>query len=199
MIQEPVNPQVTYPKTPVPMLYSTMMYAHNLHTSPVPIFLPSFIFRAHLLSSNSFHTFCILSLFSLAASRFCRVRSSRRPRRHMFTLYLASVQFPVTFQRKPRAWHSSRAATTSAQPVVVSRGCGCGKWWVGWRRRGALFWTSSVWRWGCILSVCDWAGWVEEDVESCARVACVFGGVHFDCWRWSTNQEVTRFRDLLPR
>jgi hypothetical protein len=37
----------------------------------------------------------------------------------MFTLYLASVQFPVTFQRKPRAWHSSSAATTSAQPGVV--------------------------------------------------------------------------------
>jgi hypothetical protein len=155
MIQEPVNPQVTYPKTPVPMLYSTMMYAHNLHTSPVPIFLPSFIFRAHLLSSNSFHTFCILSLFSLAASRFCRVRSSRRPRRHMFTLYLASVQFPVTFQRKPRAWHSSRAATTSAQPVVVS---------------------SWMWMWRVV-------GGLEEERRTLLDFFSVEMGMHIECMR----------------
>ena len=83
--------------------------------------------HAHLFSSNSFHTFCIFSLFSLAASRFCFVRSSRRPRRHMLTLYFASVQFPVTFQMKPRLWHSSSAATTSAQSIPwMLEGVRCG-------------------------------------------------------------------------
>lgn len=70
----------------------------------------------YLSASSSAQTFLMCCLFSFAASRFCRVRSSRRPRRHMFTRYFASVQFPVTFHRKPRAWHSSSAATTSAQP-----------------------------------------------------------------------------------
>jgi len=82
----------------------------------------------HLFASSSAHACLIFSLFSLAASRFSLVRSRRSPRRHMLTLYFASLQLPVTFHRKPRAWHSSRAATTSAQ----------------------LFCTCSVWRWGCI-------------------------------------------------
>lgn len=38
----------------------------------------------------------------------------------MLTLYFASVQLPATFHMKPRAWHSSRAATTSAQSGGVS-------------------------------------------------------------------------------
>jgi hypothetical protein len=86
---------------------------------------------AHLLASNSAHTFSIFSRFSFAASLFSRVFSSLCARRHMFTLYFASVQLPVTFQMKPRAWHSSRAATTSAQSIEsVSRwlrmsGFGC--------------------------------------------------------------------------
>jgi len=70
----------------------------------------------HLFASSSAHACLIFSLFSLAASRFSLVRSRRSPRRHMLTLYFASLQLPVTFHRKPRAWHSSRAATTSAQP-----------------------------------------------------------------------------------
>ena len=76
----------------------------------------------HLFASSSAHTVSILSRFSLAASRFSLVRSSLCARRHLLTWYFASVQLPVTFQRKPRAWHSSRAATTSAQSSRGSAG-----------------------------------------------------------------------------
>lgn len=99
------------------------LYSYSVHPTP-PNALPMqtqirlytmLASGAHLLSSISFHTSFILSRFSFAAARFLAVRSSRCARRHMFTLCLASVQLPVTFQIKPRAWHSSRAATTSAQ------------------------------------------------------------------------------------
>jgi hypothetical protein len=84
---------------------------------PLPSHSPYYILVPHLFASISAHTFSMRSLFSLASCLFCAVRSRRSPRRHMLTLYFASVQLPVTFQRKPRAWHSSRAATTSAQAV----------------------------------------------------------------------------------
>lgn len=127
-------------------------------------------FHAHLFSSNSFHTFCIFSLFSLAASRFCFVRSSRRPRRHILTLYFASVQFPVTFQMKPRLWHSSRAATTSAQSVPwVLESASCGM-----RRGGGVAHSFGLLRcaggdalWVCAGRVVWEGGWWEvwEDLE----------------------------------
>lgn len=87
--------------------------------SPFPslLFSPLLAPFVYLFASNSAHTFLICSLFSLASSLFNRVRSNRCARRHIFTLYFASVQCPNTLCMKPRAWHSSSAAMTSAQSV----------------------------------------------------------------------------------
>lgn len=123
----------------IPPLQTHISYKSSFLSSRRPI-LSCLSASVYLSASSSAHTFLICSLFSLAASRFCRVFSSRRPRRHMLTLYFASVQLPVTFHRKPRAWHSSSAATTSAQPACVSRvrgdSCGDSEVWRVGRGRG---------------------------------------------------------------
>lgn len=69
-------------------------------------------------SSISFHTLCILSFFSFAFSLFLAVLSSRSARKHLLTSRFAVLQPPVAFHKKPRAWHSSRAAITSSHPAL---------------------------------------------------------------------------------
>lgn len=132
-------------QTPVTYLIHTVHLAkcaqclnacHASQDINIIVLHPIYTLIAHLFASSSAHTFSIFCRFSLATSRFLAVFSSRCARRHMFTLYFASVQFPVTFQRKPRAWHSSRAATTSAQS---SKGRQQGSGWCK-VHRGMLLW-----------------------------------------------------------
>jgi hypothetical protein len=168
------------------------MPIHSYILRPVPcLFLVSLC--AHLFASNSAHTSLIFARFSLAASLFLAVRSSRCARKHMLTAYFASVQFPVTFQRKPRAWHSSSAATTSAQSrrcEYGSRGC-----YKEALESGAsvLFCTSSVWRWGCIVIARNSMYHSEKVGELCdtfVRIATWWRELEVDALS-PTNREVT--------
>ena len=143
--------------------------------------------RLYLFSSSSFHTFLILSRFSLAASRFWRVRSSRMPRRHMLTLCLASVQLPVTFHRNPWAWHSSSAATTSAQsvcPLPCARLAGISMFaGEGERERESGFTHSFA-----LLPCADADAWcMQSGMSGPFVVVVVLCGV--DVWRWGWGGE----------
>lgn len=95
---------------------------------PNPQFLEPFAWplissRIQLFASISAQTFCTLSLFSLALSRFSLVLSRRSARKHLLTSVLRLEHMPMDFHKKPRAWHSSRAVMTSSQPEVwISRG-----------------------------------------------------------------------------
>lgn len=66
----------------------------------------------------SAHLASIFALFSLASSLFFSVLFKRSARRHIFTAFFALVHMPIDFQRKPLAWHSSKASMTSAQLVL---------------------------------------------------------------------------------
>ena len=55
-----------------------------------------------------------LSLLALAAALLSACVFTRSWRRHLFTSSLALLQPPVALNRNPLAWHSSRAAMTSA-------------------------------------------------------------------------------------
>ena len=92
-------------------------------------------------SSISLHIFNIFSLFTFASALFLAVRSSRSARRHLLTSVLMELQFPKSLWMKPWAWHSSRAAIISVQPV------GSVSWFfligkvrkMGGRRTGVVF------------------------------------------------------------
>lgn len=73
--------------------------------------------RRHEFSSISFHRAFILAFFSWWLSRFAAWVFSRSCRRHWDTACLAPLHMPIDRQRNPRAWHSSKAATMSSQPV----------------------------------------------------------------------------------
>lgn len=105
----------------MPMMPGYDTVSPVLNSNPTPENAYSVVPPLHEFASISAHTFSMCFRFSLAASRFCRVRSSRCARKHMLTLYFASVQLPRTLWMKPRAWHSSRAAITSAQSTTVSQ------------------------------------------------------------------------------
>lgn len=64
-----------------------------------------------------------------ASSLFLFVRSILSARKHFVTSRLISLHPPIALTRKPRAWHLSRSAITSSQPIF-----------------------SFVWRSGCIFS-----------------------------------------------
>ena len=66
----------------------------------------------------SFQMASIFWRLALALARFSAVRLSRSARRHMLTSCFALLHMPRDFQRKPRAWHSSRAVMTSSHAVV---------------------------------------------------------------------------------
>lgn len=73
----------------------------------------------HEFASISAQIFFMCSLFFLASSRFCAVRSSLSARRHLLTSRFVSLHIPIAFHMKPLAWHSSRAVMISSHPVQI--------------------------------------------------------------------------------
>lgn len=69
----------------------------------------------HEFASISAHFALISSFFIFACSRFFAVRRSLCARKHLLTAVFSLLHPPIAFQRKPRAWHSSRRAITSSQ------------------------------------------------------------------------------------
>jgi hypothetical protein len=46
----------------------------------------------------------------------------------LLTSRLMSLHMPIDFQRKPRAWHSSRAVMTSSHPACCQRNSPTATW-----------------------------------------------------------------------
>lgn len=108
-VQRPQSPILTTRSisTIQPFFISLTTTFQAIHRSPI----------LHEFCSISDHFSVIWILFSFAVSRFLLVLSSLSARRHLVTSRFAPLHMPVAFQRKPRAWHSSRIAINSSQPV----------------------------------------------------------------------------------
>lgn len=136
------------------------------------------------LSLSSAQIFSMRRRFSRAFSRLRFARSNRSAPRHLFTSRLMSLQLPRAFQRKPRAWHSSRAVMMASQSITLSPEGGN---WIG------LVMAVRRWVWEVVVGmvgrgdgVVGGLGWMGREGRRTGIFGGVEVGVHLDCLFFSS-------------